>query len=132
MDDKNNKGAFGKFIQSSRNELKLSMRKFAEVVGMHVSYLSEIEYGTKPPPENEMLDNIIRSLQLSQQDERTAYDLAAGERGKWAIAQDATNYIRENPYLVQVLRIAKDAEAGMKEWEQFVEEMEKRKKERKK
>ena len=128
MNNKDKRVTFGQFLQDRRKELKISMRKFADIAGMHLSYLSVIEYGTKPPPENEMLDNLIKALQLSKEGERRAYDLAAKERGKYAIAQDATNYIRENPYLVQVLRIAEDAEAGKKEWERFVEEMEARKK----
>ena len=127
-DIKNKNLTFGEYLQIRRSELKISMRKFAERIGASAMYISFIEYGTKPAPENEMLDKIIKALQLSPEEEKRAYDLAARSRGERTIAQDTTNYIRANPIIVRALRTAKDAGAGVREWERFIEEMEKRNK----
>ena len=78
--------------------------------------------------EHEVLDKIILGMQLSSQEERTAYDLAASARGERVIAQDTTNYIRENPIIVRALRTAKDSGAGIAEWEAFIAECEKKNK----
>jgi transcriptional regulator with XRE-family HTH domain len=98
------------------------MRKFAEAVGIGAAYQSDIEYGGRTAPENDILDNIIKALRLTPDEERFAYDLAASERGERTIAQDIPNYIRENPIVIRALRTAKDAGVGVKEWEAFIEE----------
>ena len=127
MDDK--KGlTFGQYLQKRRSELGISMRKFAEQVGYSPQYQSDIEWGSRSVPEREWLDKIIKALQLSTEEERCAYDLAASERGQGTIAQDTTNYIRENPIVVRALRTAKDAGAGVAEWEAFIAECEKKNK----
>jgi transcriptional regulator with XRE-family HTH domain len=122
MDESENKLTFGEFIQERRSQLKISLRKFAEKIDVSAMYISQIESGNKAAPENEMLDKIIKGLQLSPQEQREAYDLAASERRQTAIAQDARNYIMENPIIVHALRTAKDEGVGIAEWEQFIED----------
>ena len=123
----NEKGkAFGEFVQKRRAELGLSMRKFAERISINVQYLSNIEYGVQPAPLHEMLDKIIKGLQLTAEGEREAYDLAAIARGDKVIAQDATYYISDNPIVVRACRTAKDNGVGVAEWERFIAECEKK------
>jgi transcriptional regulator with XRE-family HTH domain len=107
-------------------ELGISMRKFAEKVGIGVAYQSDIEYGTRAVPENEVLDKIIANLQLSQDEERTVYDMAAEERGKGTLPQDIPNYIRENPVVICALRTAKDAGIDEAEWQRVIQDFEKK------
>ena len=114
---------FGKLVQERRVELGLSMRKFAEKIGIGVAYQSDIEYGTRAVPENDVLDKIIAAMQLTPEDECLVYDMAAEQRGGRAIPQDIPNYIRENPYVVCALRSAKGAGAEEADWQRFTEEM---------
>jgi transcriptional regulator with XRE-family HTH domain len=121
---------FGEVVQKRRGELNVSMRKFAERVGIGVAYLSDIEYGTRAVPENEVLDSIISHLLLTPEDERDLYDVAAAGRGERTLPQDIPNYIRANPHIVVALRTAKDAGAEKSDWQRFIEEMNKKKSEK--
>jgi len=128
MDDSEKKPTFATVLQKYRSRLGLSMRKFADKIGVSAMYISNLEYGQYPAPENETLEKIIKGLQLSLQEEREVYDIAASERSETAIAQDTRDYIRENPIVVCALRTAKDGGYGLAEWERFIEECEKKNK----
>ena len=41
---------FGKRLRAIREERRISVRKLAKMVGIHVTYLSKIERGEMPPP----------------------------------------------------------------------------------
>ena len=130
MDSGEKKPTFAETLQRYRSRLGISMRKFAEKIGVSPAYISRLEYGTYPAPENEVLDNIVKGLQLTPQEEREVYDIAASERSESAntvIAQDTRNYIVENPIIVTALRTAKDGGYGLEEWQRFIEECEKKK-----
>lgn len=113
---------FGKYIQAKRIEKGKSLRRFAEEVEIAAPYLSEIENGTRPAPEREVLDRIVKALFLNIEEQRFVYDLVAEEKGN--IAQDIPQYIKENEIVIRALRTAKDAGAGTAEWGKFIEEME--------
>ena len=121
---------FGKLVQERRVELGLSMRKFGEKIGIGIAYQSDIEYGTRAVPENEVLDKIIANLRLTPDEECLVYDMAAEQRGGRAIPQDIPNYIRENPHVVCALRSAKGAGAEEADWQRFTEEMNRKKAEK--
>ena len=70
MDNGEKKPNFAETLQRYRTRLGLSMRKFAEKIGVSPAYISRLEYGTYPAPENEVLDNIIKGLNLTPQEER--------------------------------------------------------------
>jgi transcriptional regulator with XRE-family HTH domain len=118
---------FGQIVQDRRVELGVSMRKFADRIGIGVAYQSDIEYGTRKVPENDVLDKIIKELKLSKEDERALYDIAAEARGGRTIPQDIPNYIIGNPHVVVALRTAKDAGAKVEDWQRFIEDMNKKK-----
>jgi transcriptional regulator with XRE-family HTH domain len=129
MDNGEKKPNFAETLQRYRTRLGLSMRKFAEKIGVSPAYISRLEYGTYPAPENEVLDNIIKGLNLTPQEEREVYDIAATERNESAsrvIAQDTRDYIADNPIIVTALRTAKDGGFGLAEWQRFIEECEKK------
>ena len=126
MNNGEKKLTFAEVLKTYRSRLGLSMRKFAEKIDASAMYISHLEYGSCPAPENEMLDKIVGALNLSPQEEREVYDIAASERSDTAIAQDTRNYIRENPIIVQALRTAKDGGYGLAEWKRFIEECEKK------
>ena len=131
MSDAEKKPTFRELMTQYRSRLGLSMRRFAEKTGISAQYISELENGYKTAPENEMLDKIVKALNLSHQEESEIYDTAASERvsqGEKVIPQDARNYIVDNPIVVRALRTAKDGGAGLAEWEAFIAECEKKNK----
>jgi transcriptional regulator with XRE-family HTH domain len=55
---------FGKAVRKRRNELKISQEDFAELAGLHRTYISDLERGTR----NISLENIeklAKALDLS-------------------------------------------------------------------
>jgi len=125
--DNGEKKTFAETLSFYRSRLGMSMRKFADKIGLSAVYISRLEFGTYPAPENESLDKIVKGLGLSADEEREVYDVAASERSETVIAQDARNYIMETPIIVTALRTAKDGGYGVAEWERFIEECAKKK-----
>jgi transcriptional regulator with XRE-family HTH domain len=66
----------GEFIRRQRELSELSMRQFAEVVGISNPYLSQIERGLRAPSE-QVVQSIADALQVSAD---TLYDQAGGPR----------------------------------------------------
>jgi transcriptional regulator with XRE-family HTH domain len=55
---------FGEFIRRQRELQDMSMRQFADMVGISNPYLSQIEHGLRNPSE-QVLANMARTLQMS-------------------------------------------------------------------
>jgi transcriptional regulator with XRE-family HTH domain len=68
---------FGEFLKNKRLGLELSIRNLSRSTGIDVAYLSRIERGTKPPEKEEILDKLIKALNLNKTDARKLKDLAA-------------------------------------------------------
>lgn len=64
MADHDRVPSLGDFIRQQREVNELSMRRFAEMVGISNPYLSQIERGLREPSEK-VVDAIARSLELS-------------------------------------------------------------------
>jgi len=125
------KETFGQFIQTKRLERGLTLRVYAERIGgMGIGHLCDIENENRPAPENtDLLDKMIAVLKLSPEDEARAYDLASIARNT-AVPEDLSGYIKgeDRPYVIRALRTARDAEAGVAEWEEFIRKMEEKRK----
>lgn len=120
------KMTFGESLQKQRIAKGLSMRELALRAGFTAQYLSDIEYGKRAAPEKDVLDNLINALDLTVDEERLLYDLAAEERN--SLAQDIPNYIKGNDIIIRALRTAKDVNAGVEEWQNFIYAMKERNK----
>ena len=66
--------SFGKFINEKRKTANITLRRFAEMIGIAPAYLSDIEKGNRYPPDREKLDLIAQNLKLSQEDINRMYD----------------------------------------------------------
>ena len=121
-----NKQTFGQFIHEKRIEQRMTFSKYSEVSGVAIGHLSDIEHGNRPAPESgELLDRMITALKLTPEEEIIAYDLAAQDRNA-AIPEDLSGYIKgeERATVIRALRTARDAGAGVAEWEEFIRQME--------
>ncbi len=86
----------GEIIRRQRELSALSMRQFADLVGISNPYLSQIERGLREPSER-VLEGIAKSLQVSVATLRAQAGLAAdGEEEETPAVVDA---IREDPKL---------------------------------
>lgn len=116
---------FGDFLQEKRTEKKISLRKMAESLGFSAPFLSDVEKDRRNPPDIDKLEQIVRILNLSDDERETMMNLAGQRRN--SVAPDLSEYIMERDYVSSVLRTAKDLDASEEEWLAFVEELKKKK-----
>jgi transcriptional regulator with XRE-family HTH domain len=116
---------FGEFVQEKREEKQITLRKFAEVIGFSAPFWSDVEKDRRNPPEIDKLHLIARILNLTESENAMMLDLAGKKRN--SVAPDLPDYIMERDYVAAALRTARDLDAGEKEWNEFIEELKKRK-----
>ena len=77
-------GAFGQKLKQLRNEREILQSAFAEQCGISSAYLSDIERGRRNPPEDQVILEWVRLLDLAQAEEigRELIDLASRDRGR--------------------------------------------------
>lgn len=98
MTTPNEPAQFGETIRGLREQKQISLRKFAETVGMSPTYLSKVERGEFPPPAEEKVLAIAAAL---QQDPDKLLALAG------RVASDLTKIIQERPHdMATFLRVA--------------------------
>jgi len=99
---------FGKQLRRIRQAKKISIRQLARAVAKTPTYLSDIENGNNRPPEKELLERIIKELNIENSPalKNTLFDLAAKERKD--VPADVKEYIMSNKNLLQIIRTARD------------------------
>ena len=116
---------FGEFVQEKREEKQITLRKFADAMGFSAPFWSDVEKGRRNPPEIDKLQLIARTLNLTDEENAMMLDLAGKKRN--SVAPDLPDYIMERGYVAAALRTARDLDAGEEEWNEFIEELRKRK-----
>ncbi len=116
---------FGEFVQEKREEKQMTLRKFADAIGFSAPFWSDVEKDRRNPPEIDKLQLVARILNLTESENALMLDLAGKKRN--AVAPDLPDYIMERDYVAAALRTARDLDAGEKEWNEFIEELKKRK-----
>lgn len=90
------RGTFGAVIRARREELQITLRKFAASVGMSPTYLSKIERDEFPPPAESKIVAIAGALSMDP-------DELLGLAGR--VPSDVARMIHEKPsQLSAVLR----------------------------
>ena len=115
---------FGEFISKKRVEQKLTLRKMADLLGVSAPFLTDVEKDRRNPFDMEKLTQLAKILNLSKEENEQMLDLAGKKRNA---VPDLPEYIMERDYVSAALRTARDLDAGEEEWNQFVEELRKRK-----
>lgn len=114
MNDK----AFGRFVEQRRKAADMTMRDFADKVGITAPYLSDIEKGRRSAPDSK-LEIISEVLRLSREETAQMYDLAAQTRENQAPA-DLTDYINETEKARVALRRAKERQVPDSKWDEII------------
>ena len=117
---------FGEFVKEKRQSLNITLRAFADKLGIAPSYMSDIEKGKRNAPTQDILDMMVCVLKLNDHDKNRLFDLAAESKNE--IAQDITEYVRDNKNVRVAIRRAKELNLGEEEWLQIIENMMKGKK----
>ena len=116
---------FGEFISQKRIEKQITLRKMADMLGVSAPFLTDVEKDRRNPFDMEKLTQLAKILDLSNEERELMFNLAGKKRN--AVAPDLPEYIMERDYVSAALRTARDLDAGEEEWNQFVEELRKRK-----
>lgn len=116
---------FGEFISQKRVEKQITLRKMADMLGVSAPFLTDVEKDRRNPFDMEKLTQLAKILSLSNEERELMFNLAGKKRN--AVAPDLPEYIIERDYVSAALRTARDLDAGEEEWNQFVEELRKRK-----
>lgn len=121
MNDQN----FGEFLQTKREQQKITLRQLAEKLGVSAPFLSDVEKGRRNSLDMDKLSLLKQILNLSEDEYETMLNLAGKQRK--TVAPDLPEYIMERDYVSAALRTARDLDAGEAEWQRFVEELKNRK-----
>ena len=95
MADGEREERLGEIIRRQRELSALSMRQFADLVGISNPYLSQIERGLRDPSEK-VLEGIAKSLQISVDTLREQAGMSVAADEETPAVVDA---IREDPHL---------------------------------
>ena len=121
MNDQN----FGEFLQTKREQQKITLRQLAEKLDVSAPFLSDVEKGRRNSLDMDRLIMLRQILNLSDEEYETMLNLAGKQRK--TVAPDLPEYIMERDYVSAALRTARDLDAGEAEWQRFVEELKNRK-----
>jgi transcriptional regulator with XRE-family HTH domain len=118
--------SFGRYLTGKRLEKDMTLRGFAGKLGLSAVYVSKIEKERKPAPPEDVLKRITSVLLLNKAETEEMLDLAARSHSKPAVSSDLPEYIMERDIVRIALRTAKDVDATDKEWQDFIERLQKR------
>ena len=121
----NDRQVFGAFLKEKRNARLITVRAMAELIDVTPGYYSDMESGRRTPLELELLDKMIKVLNLSDDDKKTLYDLAG--KAREAAPPDLTGYINNTPKARIALRVAKES-ATDEDWEYIAKYLERKEK----
>ena len=121
MNDQN----FGEFLQTKREQQKITLRQLAEKLDLSAPFLSDVEKGRRNSLDMDRLVMLRQIFNLSDEEYETMLNLAGKQRK--TVAPDLPEYIMERDYVSAALRTARDLDAGEAEWQRFVEELKNRK-----
>lgn len=116
---------FGAFVTSKRKLRDVSLRGFAERLGISPVYMCNIEKDRRPAPSAEVLEKMAALFMLDKADKELFYDLAARSRQE-RVSRDLPDYIMERDVVRVALRTAKDVDATDEEWQEFIERLKSR------
>lgn len=126
-----NEGTFGAFITKKRLERSMTLRGFAQKLGISPVYMCNLEKGRRAAPSEDVLEKIAALLMLDKDEKTIMLDLAAKSKNAPAVALDLPEYINERDIVRMALRVAKELDATDEEWIAFIERLQGRAKGRK-
>ena len=99
---------FGEYVRKKRREKKLSIRLFAEQVGISPVYQSSIETGKRYAPSYEVLQRMAELFELDENEQALFYDLAGASASEKTVPMDIVTFINENERIRVIIRAERD------------------------
>ena len=107
---------FGEYLRQKRLKKNMKAKTFAELLEISPAYLSSLENGSRQPPSNELLEKMAAILGLSTDERYLLFDLAGENKNPQEIAKDLTEYIYQNPQIIEILRYGMKCRLSEREW----------------
>ena len=107
---------FGEHLRQKRLGKNMKAKTFAELLEISPAYLSSLENGSRQPPSYELLDMMAAILELNIDERYQLFDLAGENKHPQEIAKDLTEYIYQNPKILEMLRYTMRCRLSEKEW----------------
>ncbi len=114
---------FGEFLNMKRTDARITIRKFASVVGISPSFLCDLENGNRPFPAKskktpDLLNKMIVALNLNDADKKlfktyAEASMLIGNR----VPNEISEYLQRVPEAQQALRLAKEKSVSKEGWE---------------
>lgn len=112
---------FGDYLREKRKERHFTLKVFARLIGKSVSYISQLENGTRPAPKQEILNRISDALVLNRVEKKKFYDLA--DKSRKSLSEDLTEYINSHDEIKESIMVSKIKDVPEKEWQQFLNQL---------
>lgn len=109
---------FGEYLKKlrSNHQPAMTQEELATAIGRGKMTISQFENAKNSPPQGELLEKIIKALNLSEEEEEHLIFLSAKSRK--CIPQDIEKYFFENPSIYTVIHKAMNNSIKI-DWEQL-------------
>ena len=114
---------YGQFLRAKRiaDSRELTLRHIADVLGVSVSFVSDVEQGRRKPYDEEKTRKLVEFLGLTEEDVALMYDLASRENSKIPRDLDDIMMYSEAGEMARfALRMTKKGVIGDDDWRQFI------------
>ena len=107
---------FGEYLRQKRLDNNIKSKTMAELLDISPAYLSSLENGSRQPPSYELLKKMAAILKLNTNERFLLFDLAGENKYPPEISKDLTEYIYQNPPILEILRYAMKCHLSEKDW----------------
>jgi len=115
---------FGKLLYKYRMRKKLSLRKFARELDISPVYIMDIEKGKRAAPRKEILDKMVKILELKEGEIVQFYDEAAETKKEDFIPADIKDVFKEINNAAILMRAIKKKKLTTKNVENLIKDIE--------
>ena len=119
----NSKTDLGQFISEQKRKKNLQSQELAKILGISIPYLSQLEHSKRQCPDVSLIRKMAEVFELTMEEKNIFYDLYAEASGQ--LSPDIVEYLQSNKIIIKALRAARDASATDKDWERFMESLDK-------
>ena len=110
---------FGQFISEQKRKHSLQSKELAEMLGISIGYLSQLEHGKRVCPDQALLKKMIEVFNLNEEERYIIFDLY--EKASGNLSPDIVEYVQSKEIVKRALRAANAANATESDWEMFID-----------
>ena len=105
-------------LSEQKRKHSLQSKELAEMLGISIGYLSQLEHGKRVCPDQELLKKMIEVFNLNEEERCIIFDLY--EKASGNLSPDIVEYVQSKEIVKRALRAANAANATESDWEMFI------------